>query len=219
MTSSSTTSTLHRAELTNRRIRATVFTALFAALFIAGSFIKVPIGNLIPISMQSFAVMLAGGLLGATYGFWSIAIVVGLTACGIPLMNGAGGLAQILGPTGGFIWMFPISAFLIGFATDKLFTNRRKLGRNRQIVLLLTLFLFGSLLLYVTGVPWFMHEVPKYSNNLYSAMQAAMFSYLPGDAIKAVVATLVIAAIRPALPALRLTKKAAAKRPSKLVPH
>jgi len=186
-----------------------VYTALFGALFIAGSFIKINLGfTPVPISLQTFAIMLAGGLLGAVYGFWSIFIVVALTAIGLPLMNGSGGIAQITGPTGGFIWMYPASAFLIGWASDRIFAGRKKLNRVQQLTLLLALFAFGSLLVYISGVPWLAHVVDseKY-DTVTGALRAGMYPFLPGDAVKAVVATLVILSLKPVLPAIRSFNK------------
>ncbi|QJD83293.1 biotin transporter BioY [Cohnella herbarum] len=207
--SSATSATTQSARQNNQWIKGMVYTALFGALFIAGSFIKINLGfTPVPISLQAFAVMLAGGLLGAAYGFWSIFIVVALTAIGLPLMNGSGGIAQITGPTGGFIWMFPVSAFLIGWVTDRLFSNRKKLDRPRQIGLLLAIFVLGSLLLYVSGVPWLAHVVDNEKYDTFAgALRAGMYPYLPGDAIKAVAATLVILALRPVLPAIRPSRR------------
>lgn len=207
--SSATSATAQSARQNNHWIKGMVYTALFGALFIAGSFIKINLGfTPVPISLQAFAVMLAGGLLGAAYGFWSIFIVVALTAIGLPLMNGSGGIAQVTGPTGGFIWMFPVSAFLIGWVTDRLFANRKKLDRPRQIGLLLTIFALGSLLLYVSGVPWLAHVVDNEKYDTFAgALRAGMYPYLPGDAIKAVAATLVILALRPVLPAIRPSRR------------
>ncbi|MFC4599027.1 biotin transporter BioY [Cohnella hongkongensis] len=190
---------------TPSRIRGIVFISLFGALFIAGSFIKINLGfTPVPISLQQFAIMLAGGLLGAVYGFWSIFLVVGLTAIGLPLMNGSGGIAQMTGPTGGFIWMFPVSAFLVGWTTDRIYGSARKIGRSRQLLLLIAMFAFGSLIMYITGVPWLAHVVDseKY-DTIAGALRAGMYPYLPGDAIKAVAATLVIVALRPVLPLIR----------------
>ena len=183
-------------------IRRVVFVALFGALFIAGSYIKLHLGfTTVPISLQTFAVMLAGGLLGASLGFASIAIVVVLTALGLPLMSGSGGLAQLFGPTGGFIWMFPFSALLIGFVADRLFAPGRRSGRLRPIALLAAAFGFGALLVYASGIPWYAH-VSK-SVDLSGALSGAMFPFIPGDIAKAVVATIVIVALRPYLPRLR----------------
>jgi biotin transport system substrate-specific component len=186
----------------NQWIRGMVFTALFGALFIAATLIKIPLGfTPVPISMGTFAIMLAGGLLGAAYGFWSIFIVVALTATGLPLIGGAGGLAKIIGPTGGYIWMYPVAALLIGFVSDALFSKSKKLSKLQQIWLFLAIFAFGSLLLYVTGVPWLAHVSDKY--DLSGALTAGMYPFLLGDTIKAVAATLIIISLKPVLPTIR----------------
>ncbi len=191
---------------TSSWIRGIVFVALFAALFIGSSFVKSAPGAAIPFSLQTFAVMLAGGLLGAAYGFWSVFLVVALTAVGLPLMNGPGGFAQVFGPTGGFIWMFPFSALLIGWSCDRLFASAgSKLNRMKWLLLLLSMLLFGVLLVYVTGVPWLAH-VSK-SLDFAGAIQAGMVPFLPGDVAKAIVAALVVAAVRPMLPLIRPRRK------------
>jgi biotin transport system substrate-specific component len=192
------------AVTTSQWIRGIVFVALFGALFIAGSFMKLNLGFTVPFSLQTFVVMLAGGLLGAAYGFWSIFIVVILTAVGLPLMNGPGGFAQIFGPTGGYIWMFPFSALLIGWASDRLFSGRNKLRPAKLVLLLLAVLVFGVLLVYITGVPWLAHVSAKL--DLAGAVKFGMVSFLVGDAVKAVAATLIIAAVRPALPTIRPAK-------------
>lgn len=179
-------------------IRNIVLTALFAALFIVASFIKIPLGaSLVPISLQSLAVMLAGGLLGPVYGFLSIFIVIALTATGLPLMNGAGGLAQLLGPTGGFIWLFPVAALLIGWSCNRLFASETTPNKQKTFQLFTSIFVFGSLLLYVTGVPWLAHF--SASLDLKGAIVKGMLPYLPGDLIKAIAATYIISSLRPRL--------------------
>lgn len=190
---------------TNQWIKGAVFIALFGALFIVASLIKIPLGfTPIPISMGTFAIMLAGGLLGATYGFWSIFLVVALTAAGLPFIGGAGGIAKLTGPTAGYIWMYPVAALLIGLVSDRLFNKHKKLTRNQQAWLLIGIFAFGSLLVYTTGVPWLAQSLddPKY-DTISGALNAGMYPFLLGDAIKAVAATFVIASLRPLIPLSR----------------
>jgi biotin transport system substrate-specific component len=201
-------STTVRSRTNNEWIRGVVFTALFGALFIAATLMKIPLGfTPIPITLGTFAIMLAGGILGATYGFWSIFIVVALTATGLPLIGGGGGLAKILGPTGGYIWMYPVAAYLIGYVSDILFSHKRKLSIVQQVLLFLAIFTFGALLIYTTGVPWLAHmsDDAKY-NTLNGALAAGMYPFLIGDAIKAFAATIVIVAIKPVLPAIRSSR-------------
>lgn len=96
-------------------LRGIVFSALMVAILVLFGYISIPIGfSPVPITLQTLAVMLAGGLLGPLYGFLSIALVVVLTALGFPLPHGTGGLAVLLGPTGGYVIMWPFAALLMG---------------------------------------------------------------------------------------------------------
>lgn len=174
-------------------VRGLVFSALFAALFIVFSMFK--FSSPVPFSLQSFAIMLAGGLLGARYGFYSIFVVVVLTALGLPLLHGEGGYTLVLGKTGGFIWMFPLAALLIGWASQKIQGN----GMKAFILLFIAMEVFGSLLLYVGGVPWFAY-VTGFS--LQKSLAFSAYPFLLPDLIKALVATGVVIKLRQHVPVL-----------------
>ncbi|MFD0695698.1 biotin transporter BioY [Paenibacillus sp. GCM10027628] len=181
-------------------LRGIVFSALFAAILVLFSFVSIPLGfTPVPITLQTLAVMLAGGLLGARYGFLSMALVVVLTAIGFPLLHGTGGISVVLGPTGGFILMFPFAALLIGLVLPRIRMN----GILGYLATFVVLEILGSLLLYVSGVPWLMYRVP--SLTFSKAMIAGCYPYLPGDAIKAALAALIIAPVRQVFPPERLT--------------
>lgn len=178
-------------------VKGLVFSALFGALVSVMSFFTFSTGfSPVPITLENMAVMLTGAILGAFYGFFSIAVVVVLLALGLPLLHGRGGLDLLLGPTGGFIWMFPISALLIGWAVSKIKGN----GWTSYAAAFLAVECFGSLLLYVTGVPWLAH---KLSVSLSKAMAIGCYPYLAVDAIKAAAVTLIVMPIRRLFPRLR----------------
>jgi biotin transport system substrate-specific component len=181
-------------------VRGLTFSAMFAALLVVLSFVTIYTGfSPVPITLQNFAVMLAGAILGARYGLISIGTVVVLTTLGFPLLHGAGGPGLIFGPTGGFIWAYPISALLIGF-----FVNRiQGRGVAAFILIFVVMFAFGSLLLYVTGIPWL-----AYSSKISfgKALAIGCYPYLPGDAIKAFAAALIVLPVRKIFPASRLTE-------------
>ncbi len=180
-------------------LRGVVFSALFAALVVLFGFISIPLGfTPVPITLQTLAVMLAGGMLGARYGFLSMALIVVLTAIGFPLLHGTGGLGVLLGATGGYVFMWPISALLIGWLLPRI----RMRGVWGYAAAFLVLELFGSLLLYVSGVPWLAYVTGM---SLSKAMVAGCYPYLIGDAIKAAAATLIIASVRQVFPPERLT--------------
>jgi len=69
----------------------------------------------VPMTLQGLAVVLVGGLFGATAGAASMALYLLLGAFGAPVFAfGAGGLARLFGPTGGYLLAFPIAAFITG---------------------------------------------------------------------------------------------------------
>ncbi|NHN31028.1 biotin transporter BioY [Paenibacillus agricola] len=185
-------------------VRGLVYSALFAALFIVFSMLKISLGfNPVPFTLESFAIMLAGGLLGARYGFYSIFLVVVLTAIGLPLLHGQGGISLVMGRTGGFIWMFPLAAFAIGWFSSKI--------RGQGIIAFLLMFVvmeaFGSLLLYAGGVPWFAYIAGM---SVTKAATLAAYPFILPDLLKALVASAIVLKLRKYVPSLVASKRAAA---------
>ncbi|HEX7055595.1 MAG TPA: biotin transporter BioY [Bacilli bacterium] len=186
-------------------IRGIVFSALFGALLVVLSFLKIDLGfTPVPIAMETMGVMLAGAFLGARYGFISILTVAVLTALGVPLLGGQGGIGLILGPTGGFIWMFPISACFIGLCAEKIKGG----GPMAAGKMFLAIFLFGSLLLYVSGVPWLAYKLHV---GIGKALVLGCYPFLPGDLLKAVVTTAIVMPIRRVYPVWKLVGSAEAQ--------
>lgn len=183
-------------------IRRLVFIALFAALFILLSAIKLNFGiTPVPFTLQTLGVVLAGAFLGGRDGFLSILLVLALTAAGLPLLHGQGGWSLIAGPTGGFLWMFPICALFTGLISVRLL--RSGLARNRFalfVALFIGMELFGSFLAYVGGIPWLMH-VTGFS--FAKAMAGGCYPFLAADALKNVIAAAAVVALRDHLPSLR----------------
>lgn len=165
-------------------IRSLVFTALFSALFIVLSLQQMKLTlTPVPITLQTFAVILTGLFLKPKQAFISIFAVLAITATGLPLIGGKGGLSFLTGPTGGFLFAFPFCAMFISIAAGKLMEND-KLMRNKSVaaVLLFIVFeCFGSLMAYVTGIPWMMHVLDF---SLAKGLTAGFFPFIPGDAIK-----------------------------------
>ncbi len=173
-------------------VRHLVYTALFAALFVAMSAIKIPLPfTPVPVSMQNLALMLAGAFLGARFGFYSIAIVIVLTAAGLPMLQGQGGLSYLMGGTGGFLVAFPFCALLVGYFAGKLFaTNLRRENPVLFYILLYLIFeVFGSLASYLIGVPWL---AAVYDFSLAKSLAVGCYPFLLGDAAKAILATVIV---------------------------
>jgi len=178
-------------------IRGIVFSALFAALMVVMSFVNIHLGfTPVPITLENMGPMLAGAFLGPIFGFISIFLVVFLTALGLPLMHGQQGLAFVFGPTGGFIWMFPVSALLTGLIVSRI----KGTGPWVYVKVFLAIWLC-SLTVFLTGVPWLAHKLSK---TLPEALALGFYPYIIGDILKALAATLIVVPIRRIFPTSRL---------------
>ena len=81
------------------------FTGMFAAVIAVLSQIAIPLPSGVPVTLQTFAVALAGYTLGMKLGGLSAIVYVLIGAVGVPVFSGfKGGLGSLTGPTGGFIW-------------------------------------------------------------------------------------------------------------------
>ncbi|AIQ14993.1 biotin transporter BioY [Paenibacillus durus] len=183
-------------------LRGLIFSALFAGVMIALSSMKVSLPfSTVPITLQTLAVMLAGSVLGARYGTLAVLIVIGLCAAGFPVMAGRGGMSVLVGPTAGYIFAWPFAAFLIGWSAERMsqgkFTFGKLLGAN---------FLFGSLLVYPTGVAWLAHSIPSL-DTLSKALTAGMLPFLPGDFLKAALCASVVTGVWRVYPIERIVGK------------
>ncbi len=169
------------------QLRPIVLSSLMAGLMAVGAYIHIPIGP-VPIVLTNLFVLLAGLLLGSRWGAISAGIYLLVGAIGMPVFYaGKGGLAHIFGPTGGYLFGFVLCAWFTGFISER-FRNTWLGGVIAVVV--------GSLIVYGLGVPW-LKMVTKMTWN--KALVAGMVPFLPGDAIKAVVAILLARAVRPML--------------------
>src|SRR6266850_3770467 len=90
-------------------IGATLFVALCARVTVPLPFTPVPL------TLQNFGVVLVGLLLGSRRGFAALAVYLLEGASGLPVFSpGPGGIAQVVGPTGGFLMAYPLVAFTAG---------------------------------------------------------------------------------------------------------
>jgi len=175
------------------KTRDIVLIALFAAIVaVLGIFPPITLPGLaVPITAQSLGVMLAGGILGAKRGALSIALFLVLVAVGLPLLSGGrGGLGVFLGPSGGFLIGWVIAAYAIGSMIERVW-NKINYGYA-----FLCCVLGGIVLLYIIGIPWvaFAAKIP-----LAKAFWGSI-AFVPGDIIKAVVASFIIVSVAKSYP-------------------
>jgi biotin transport system substrate-specific component len=134
----------------------------------------------VPITGQTFAVLLVGASLGARRGTASLVLYLIQGLLGLPFFaGGASGLAYLLGPTGGYLVGFVAAACLVGLLAAR--------GLDRRIPTALLAFLAGEIVIYFCGVAWLsvFLGIPR-------AISAGFLPFLIGDVIKLVAAGLVL---------------------------
>ena len=95
-------------------VAQTFWVVTFALLTAIGAQIEIP-HQPVPYTLQTFFVLLAGGVLGWRNGLLSMSLYVGMGALGMPVFSGGGfGLVRLLGPSGGYLLSFPLAAALVG---------------------------------------------------------------------------------------------------------
>ena len=115
MTLHSDSSSATEAAAPRSRIRSMTRTALMAAVLVICSQIAFPLPGGIPVTLQTFAIALLGGILGPGKGAAAVAVYLAMGAAGIPVFAGfKGGLDVLAGPTGGFLIGFLPMAALMG---------------------------------------------------------------------------------------------------------
>lgn len=176
--------------------RNVVLVALFAALIaVLGLIPALPLASGIPLTAQSMGVMLCGTILGARRGALAVLLFLGLVALGLPLLaGGRGGLGVFATPWAGFLFGFPLAAFVAGLVMRG---NRVK---SVSVQAGIAAILGGIVTLYAVAVPYYMLVKPA---GLSEAIVIAAAPFLPGDLIKAVLVGVVTGQVFRARPGLR----------------
>ena len=101
-------------------VRDLCFIGVFVAIIAVLAQVSIPMPGGIPMTLQTFAVPLAAIVLGWKKGMIAAVVYILLGAAGAPVFTQfSGGLARVIGPTGGFIFSFPIMAFIVGFGAER----------------------------------------------------------------------------------------------------
>jgi biotin transporter BioY len=149
----------------------TLLTAISAKL-------KIEIGP-VPITGQTFAVLLSGALLGAKRGaLTQIFYLLGGLA-GIPWFSRGGGMGYIFSPTFGYIIGFALAAFVVGFLCEK--------GFDRKIETAILAMLIGNVLIYFPGLLWLAKFV-----GFEKVLVVGFYPFIVGDFIKLFLASLLL---------------------------
>ena len=176
-----------------RKLALTLGMAIFTGL-LAQARVQLP-WSPVPLTGQTFAVLLAGVLLGRWWGGISLAVYTGLGIAGVPWFQSFnGGLAYMAGPTGGYIVGFILAALFLGHLTDKYI-------RSRSFLSMLGLMLFANfILIYVPGLiqlGLWLNLVKGQPATFASLLAMGAVPFIAGDITKAVLAAAIARGVTP----------------------
>jgi biotin transport system substrate-specific component len=137
----------------------------------------------VPITGQTLGLLLTGAILGPRRGALAMLLYLAEGAAGLPVFaGGTFGMARLLGPTGGYLFSYPLVAGLVGWLAAR--------GWDRRIPSALLMFLIGNIVVYVLGASWL--NIYKATFGQISVMWAGVYPFLIGDAIKIGLAALAL---------------------------
>jgi len=168
-----------------------------AALVALAAQVAVPLSfTRVPLTLQPLAVLVVGGLLGATGGVAALVLYIAAGASGLPVFaGGAAGAAHLLGPTGGYLLAYPVAAGLVGWLC--LYAARQAGGRAVFMTLLACA--LGMLVVHIGGVS----QLAVITGNISAAYRLGFLPFFANDLVKVGLAALLILALRPRLRAIR----------------
>lgn len=137
----------------------------------------------VPITGQTFGVLLIGAALGSKRGVATILLYITEGAMGLPFFAGGGsGLGILTGATAGYLVGFIGAAYIVGWLAER--------GLERSVRTSIIPFLVGTLVIYACGVTWLSIMLGSFSK----AVTLGIIPFLLGDAIKLVAASLALPA-------------------------
>ena len=152
-------------------IGASLFVALCARITLPLPFTPVPL------TLQNFAVLVVGLVLGSRRGFAALLLYLAEGAAGLPVFNptGPGGIAQILGPTGGYLMVYPLVAGLAGLIFEH---------GKRTFAKAVAAGLTAEVLLFVVGIGW----LALLTHSFTQALHFGLYWFVFAEVIKVMLA-------------------------------
>jgi biotin transport system substrate-specific component len=155
--------------------------ALGTALLALAARIEIPLPfSPVPVTGQTFAVLVIGASLGARLGALTVAAYVLEGLIGLPVLaGGASGVARVTGATGGYLAGFIVAAALVGWLAER--------GWTRAVPTTIAAMLIGEIAIYALGLAWLSRfPLPV------GLLDAGLVPFLAGDVYKIALATAVL---------------------------
>jgi biotin transport system substrate-specific component len=155
-------------------VRSVALVFAFSLLVALAAQVAVPLPwTPVPVTGQTFAVLLAGALLGSRLGALALVAYLAEGAVGLPFFSGGGGGAQFLvGPTAGYLLAFPVAAFVTGHLAER--------GWDRRILTTAAAMALGSLVILAGGWSW----LAVLTGSAARAFALGVAPFVVGDVVK-----------------------------------
>lgn len=152
-----------------------------SALIAVSAWIAVPLPfSPVPVTAQTFAVLLVGSALGARRGAAAAIAYLGEGSLGLPVFAGGSGGAHVLaGPTGGYLAGFVAGAWLCGFLAER--------GWDRRVLTTVVSMVLGNVAILLPGVLWLSRFV-----GTERVLALGLTPFLPGDVVKIAAAAVIL---------------------------
>jgi biotin transport system substrate-specific component len=154
-----------------------------SALIALGAQLALPLPfSPVPVTGQTFAVLIVGASLGSRLGPLSVMLYVVEGAAGLPVFaGGTGGLARLGGPTAGYLVGFVVAAAIVGALAER--------GWDRRVWTAAIAMLAGEIAIYAFGLAW-LARFPLATG----VLEAGLYPFIPGDLYKLSLAALALPA-------------------------
>ena len=171
----------------DKTVKSIVSVAAFTALIAVGAIFSIPApwNPVVPMTMATLFVLLAGMILGPWLGVAAVSLYLFLGAIGMPVFaSGRGGFQILAGPTGGFLLGYVLAVILAGLTVV--------IGR-RTLPALIIAAILGTIAIYIPGLPWLYNALQQNDAGMTWSITWSKYAapFLIGDGVKAVAAVAV----------------------------
>ena len=164
-------------------VRQVLLVALGVVAITIAAKIKVPMWP-VPVTMGTFAVLTVGAGYGLRLSVITLLAYLALGAAGVAVFAGeTAGLAYMTGPTGGYLVGYLVAAGVVGWLAEK--------GWSRSVAGMIGALVLGNALIYAFGMPWMAYLFLAEKGSAW-VMQWGMTNFLVGDAVKLMLAALLV---------------------------
>ncbi|MHC4458307.1 MAG: biotin transporter BioY [Planctomycetota bacterium] len=138
-------------------------------------------GSAVPVTGQTFAVLMIGALFGARRGCLTVLAYIAEGLAGLPVFAGGGsGFAWLLGPTGGYLVGFIAAAYLVGLLARK--------GWDRRVWTTILAMIFGNIIIYAFGLIW----LSSLTGAGKAVLAQGLYPFIVGDLLKIALAAILL---------------------------